>query len=109
MAGRKLYQQATGLTAVNDALAPTAADIHGCVEFGIYIEFDHTSAAGTVLVETASDPAYAGTWAVLATVAWAAIDKSHFVALTNALAALRVRVSGTITSGTATVTIVGND
>lgn len=79
-----------------------------CTEYGIYVEFDGTAAAGTVLVETASDVTYAGTWAVLATVNWAAASKSHYVALTNAVRALRVRISSAVTSGTVTVTAVAN-
>ena len=89
----------------------TASAISGaaqCTEYGIYVEFDGTSAAGTVLIETASSPTYSGTWAVLATVNWGAANKSHYVALTNSLLAVRARISSAITSGTVTVTAVGN-
>ena len=79
-----------------------------CTEYGIYVEFDHTSAAGVVVIETASDPSYAGTWAILATVTWSAIDKCHYVALTNAVRTLRARISTAVTSGTVTVTAVAN-
>ena len=108
MSTRKLDQQKSGLTAVNDALTLSAGDLNGVTEIGVYVEFDHTSAAGTILVETASVDDYTGTWATLATISWAAIDKAHYAALTNALRALRVRVSSTVTSGTAKVTVVGN-
>ncbi len=68
-----------------------------------YVNFDHTSAAGVVVIETAHDPSYAGTWANLATVTWSAIDKCHYVALTGVFAALRARISTTVTSGTVDV------
>ena len=93
-----------GATNKNGSLAASAQ----VTEYGIYTEFDHTSAAGTVLIETASDPNYTGTWAVLATINWAAIDKSHYTALTNTLRCLRVRISSAVTSGTVTVRVVAN-
>ena len=77
-------------------------------EYGFYVEFDHTSAAGQVVIETASSPTYAGTWAILATVNWSAIDKCHYVALTNALRCVRARISTAVTSGTVTVTGTAN-
>lgn len=103
------FTEATApLSALNDALTLTPADTAPCKEFGIYIEFNSSAAAGTVLVETASNASYAGTWAVLGTVNWAAGSKCHFVGITDAIAALRIRVSSAITSGSATVTVVGN-
>lgn len=93
-----------GSTNKNDCIA-TSAQV---AEYGIYVEFDHTSAAGTVLIETASDPNYAGTWAVLATINWAAIDKCHYTALTNSLRCLRARVSSAVTSGTVDVRVIAN-
>src|SRR5690348_6058251 len=95
-------------TAQNEAGYLNVSDAAQLVESAFYIEFDGTSAAGQVLIETASDINYAGTWAILATVNWAAINKSHYVAITGALRALRARISTAVTSGTVTVRMVGN-
>lgn len=73
------------------------------VEWTFYVAFDHTSAAGTVLVESCQDRNYAGTWPVVATVAWAAIDKCHMVNANALYQAVRVRISSAVTSGTVTV------
>lgn len=108
MSRRLLRFTDTPLSALNDALVLTAADLAPVTEAGIYIEFNSSAAAGTLLVETASNKDYAGTWAVLGTVNWAAGNKCHFVGVTDALAALRVRVSSAVTSGSATVTVIGN-
>lgn len=77
-------------------------------EIAFYTEFDHTSAAGVVLIETASSDTYAGTWAVLATITWAAIDKCHYTAITGAFRSVRARISSAVTSGTVSVRMVGN-
>jgi hypothetical protein len=95
-------------TAINTAGAIGVSDIAQIVEMGIYVEFSSPAAAGTVLIETASSESYAGTWAVLATVNWAAGDKCHFVALTGCYRVIRARISSAITSGTVTVRAVGN-
>lgn len=73
------------------------------VESTFYIDFDHTSAAGTVLIESAPYRNYAGTWVTEATVSWAAIDKAHRVSLTMLTGAMRARISSAVTSGTVTV------
>ncbi len=88
-------------------------DVNECAqgnEFGFDIEFDHTSASGQVLIETAASRDYAGTWAILATVNWAAIDKSHHVAIAGSYRVLRARISTAIGSGTVIVrgTVNGN-
>lgn len=79
-------------------------------EFGFDVEFDHTSAAGAVLIETAANRNYAGLWAVLATVTWSAIDKSHHVAVAGSYRVIRARIGTAVTTGTVTVrgTINGN-
>lgn len=70
------------------------------VEGAVYVTFDHTSAAGTVLVETAPYKAYGGTWVVLGTVTWSAIDKAHLVNFSGIYGIVRVRISSAVTSGT---------
>lgn len=83
-------------------------DCAQCNEFGFDIEFDHTSAAGTVLIETAADETYTGTWAVLSTTNWSAIDKSIHVAVAGSYRVIRARISSAITTGTVTVRATGN-
>jgi hypothetical protein len=75
-------------------------------ELSAYVEFSAGAAAGTVLIEGASSNAYAGTWAVLGTVAWAAASKAHIVQITGCHLALRARISGAVTGGTVDVTFV---
>jgi len=102
----------TGYVLLN---AATAADATGIgvmpesicgkyVEATFYVAFDHTSAAGTVLIESAPSRNYAGTWVVEGTVNWAAIDKAHRVSLNLLSGAMRARISSAVTSGTVTVT-----
>lgn len=93
-----------GTTNANDCISASAQ----VTEYGIYVEFSAGSGAGTVLIETASDPSYSGTWAVLATVNWAAASKSHYTALTNSVRVLRARISSAVTSGTVSVRIIAN-
>src|SRR5690242_1927521 len=91
-----------GQTSANDAGYIQPAECANAIEFGFHIEFDHTSTAGQVVIETASDPNYAGTWAILATVNWAAIDKSHYVGITGAYHCMRARIASAVTSGKVT-------
>jgi len=68
-----------------------------------YVYFDHTSAAGTVLIESAPYRDYDGVWVIEGTVNWSAIDKAHRVSINLLSGAMRARISSTITSGTVTV------
>lgn len=95
-------------TALNAQGVIGVADMANLSEIAFYVDFDHTSAAGVVLIETASSETYAGTWAVLSTVTWAAIDKAHYVAVTGVFRAVRARISSAVTSGTVSVRAVGN-
>jgi len=96
--------------------AKTAADTTGIgvmpaalcgryVEATFYVYFDHTSAAGTVLIESAPYRDYQGVWVTEGTVAWAAIDKAHRVSLNLLSGAMRARISSAVTSGTVTVRV----
>lgn len=76
-------------------------------EWTMVVAFDHSSAAGAVLLESAPFYTYSGTWATEATASWAAIDSCVVKHLTAANFALRVRVSSAITSGTADVYLIG--
>ncbi len=94
--------------------AKTAADTTGIgtvpedwcgryVEATFYVYFDHTSAAGTVLVESAPYRNYDGVWVTEGTVTWSAIDKAHRVSVNLLSGAMRVRISSAVTSGTVSV------
>jgi len=94
--------------------AKTAADTTGigvvpasiCGRFvaaSFYVYFDHTSAAGTVLIESAPYRNYDGVWVVEGTVNWAAIDKAHRVSVNLLAGAMRARISSAVTSGTVSV------
>lgn len=78
------------------------------IEFGFHTEFSAGTTAGQVLIETASSRDYAGTWAVLATINWAAASKSHYTAITGAARVIRARISTAIADGTVYVRAVGN-
>lgn len=94
--------------------AKTAADTTGIgvlpaavcglpIETSWYISFDATSAAGTVLIESAPTRDYAGVWVIEGTVNWSAVSKAHRVSLTLLTGAQRARISSAVTSGTVTV------
>jgi len=95
-------------TALNTAGYVGISEIAQIDESGFHIEFSSGSAAGQVVIETSSDPAYTGTWAILSTINWAAASKSHYVAITGVFRALRVRISSAITTGTVDVWMSGN-
>ena len=97
--------------------AATAADSTGIgvvpesmqglpVEYTFYFVFSSAAAAGTVLVETAHDSNYAGTWETIGTQAWAAGGKVETISITALLQAVRVRISSAITSGTVDVWVI---
>ncbi len=73
------------------------------VEASFYVTFDHTSAAGVVLIESAPYRGYTGTWVTEGTVTWSAIDKAHRVSLNLLSGAMRARITTAVTSGTVTV------
>lgn len=94
--------------------AKTAADATGIgvvpeelcgryVEASFYVTFDHTAAAGTVLIESASNRNYTGTWVTEGTVNYSAIDKAHRVSVNLLAGAMRARITSAVTSGTVTV------
>lgn len=77
-------------------------------EVAVYVHFGAGTNGGTVLVEGAHDPNFSGTWATVATVAWAAANRVHLAAITGAHRALRVRISAAITGGTVNAYAIGN-
>jgi hypothetical protein len=78
-------------------------------EFTIYILFSAASAAGAVQIETASDYSYTGTWAAVGSpIAWAVATSQKYASVTGAFAALRLKISTTVTSGTVSAWIVAS-
>lgn len=67
----------------------------------IYVRWSAGVTAGQVVVETASDETYTGTWSNLATINFTA-DKEDSAAITGAYAAVRVRISIALVGGTVT-------
>lgn len=93
----------TGVTATyNDSLGGNVNNTMVTVKFGA------GTGAGTLLVEVADDPAYAGTWATLATIAWAVADSIKTGLVTGPWKAMRLRWSANVTGGTADVTVQMN-
>ena len=97
-----------GLTAIGDK---AAAQISGYIDtFSIYVEFSSGAAAGTIELETADDVNYTGTWAHQATISWVAGSSQQVASFSHiALGAIRARVTGTVTSGTAKITMVTSE
>lgn len=67
----------------------------------IYVEFLTGVTAGVIEVEGAHRPDFAGTWASIGTVSWAAGNRVHRVAITGVHAAVRVRITTTVSGGAA--------
>lgn len=70
-----------------------------------YVVFSTGTTAGTVVIEAAHDDTFTGTWANLATVAWAAANRVHQVDVKGNQRAIRARISVAITGGTVDVHI----
>lgn len=78
------------------------------IEWTVYVTFDHTSAAGAVVLESAPYRDYAGTWVTVGSaISWSAIDKAHMLNATGLYTALRLRISSAVTTGTCDVYISG--
>jgi hypothetical protein len=76
-------------------------------ETTFYVIFGAGTTAGAVMIESAHDPAYTGTWAQQgSTVTWGAATRVHTVSITGTFLALRARISTVISGGTVTVIVV---
>ena len=76
-------------------------------ESTFYVVFGPNTTAGAVMIESAHNPAYTGTWAQQgSTVSWAAATRVHTVSITGTFLALRARISTAITGGTVSVIVV---
>jgi len=71
----------------------------------VTVEFGAATSAGTLLIEAANSPSYGGTWATLATIAWAAADTIKTGLVTGPWKALRLRWSISVANGPANVDI----
>ncbi len=95
--------------AINTVGALHVQDASSIVESAFYVQFQGGANAGVVKIETAIDPDYAGTWAVLATITFAADAAVQYAALTGILRTVRARISTAIGGGgSVTVRMVGN-
>lgn len=72
----------------------------------VVVTFSAGVSAGVVIVEGAADPLFAGTWAVLATISWAAANRAHETFISGAFLARRVRVSTGIVGGTVSAKVM---
>lgn len=96
----------TLLSAVSaqDTVAALPTDlVNKAIGVSIYAVYGAGVASGVVVLEGAHDPAYAGTWATIATLAWSAANKVVNAAVVGNHAALRVRVSTVLAGGTVDV------
>lgn len=100
IASEKFLAQAAGtVTTYNDTVGGQALNTMVTVNFGA------GTGAGTLVAEVADDAAYAGTWAVLATITWAAASKIGTALIAGPWKALRLRWTANVTGGTADVSI----
>lgn len=106
----KFYEKIMTAQSALDAKGPVLGVDHlpNVQQVAVYIKFGAGTASGSVVVEGAHDPAYTGTWSNIATVAWAAADRVHMVAITGLHRALRVRISVVIGGGTVDAWAMGN-
>lgn len=75
-------------------------------DWSIYVEWSSGVSGGEVIVETAKDESYTGTWALLATLS-AASDKQDIVQGHGPFRAIRTRISIAITGGNVSTELQG--
>ena len=68
----------------------------------VYIEWGAGTSAGVIQIEEAFVSTYAGTWAQLQVVSWAAASVTDAIHLTGVYGAVRTRISTAIVGGTVT-------
>lgn len=102
-----------GLASLNDV--STVVGVGNALrESCIYIEWGTGVTAGEITIETAASGGYAGTdsWAPLAVVNFTtdgrSAPKCDVVQVTGAFLAMRARVSGALSGGTAAIHFLGN-
>lgn len=90
-----------------------AVDVLGYNNVTMFVEFGAGTSAGVVTFEAAATGDYAGTWAVIGALTWAAVSSAQALGnvatgATRVHGAVRARISTNITGGTVDVWIVGN-
>lgn len=109
MAGIVHYTKVLAAKSALNAVGPVQGDVlANARETAAYVVFGAGTSSGQVVVESAPFAGYAGTWAIVATVNWAAADKAHLAAITGVHLALRVRISTIIGGGTVDAYVVGS-
>lgn len=94
-------------SAAGDAVATPAAFEHsGCATAVHTVVWSTGVTAGAVAIEAAASPTYTGTWASLASIAFAADTAVTFVS-SGPYKAFRHRISTAVAGGTVTTSISG--
>ena len=79
------------------------------IEFTVYIVWGANVSAGKIQIQTAHDPAYAGTWAnVGSTIDWAAASSEKYASVTGCFRALRLYVDTTVANGPVSAYVVAS-
>jgi len=89
----------TDVSALNTASVPV--QMPGAVYAELIITFGAGTSAGSFVLEESDDPLFAGTWALLETVAWAAVSSKVIKKVVGPFKYLRVRASVGVVGGTA--------
>ncbi len=97
-----LVDVATG----SSVIGPTSTT--KCRESAVYVVWGAGVSAGSVLIESAHDSTYAGTWAAYSTVSWSAASKVDIVQITGVAYNLRTRIGTSIVGGTVRTYFVCN-
>jgi hypothetical protein len=101
MSRQLLYKQVlTAQSALNDASIISQTYGKNSDYIKTYVRFGAGTSAGAVVIEEASDPAYTGTWSLIATLAWSAVTKESSHIMFGNFRALRVRISVAVVGGT---------
>lgn len=96
------------VSALNSEGLLRAGELSQVTELAFYVLFGVGATAGQVVIETAHDPAFTGTWATPQTVDWVAANRVHHVAMTAEHLTLRARISTAIAGGVVTVIVIGS-
>lgn len=107
MARRQVQVITAGATAAEGKLGPSDG-LGNARSTVVYVIFGAATTAGSVVIEAAHDKNYTGTWANLATIAWAAATRVHQAYIPGPQIAIRVRVVS-VTGGTVDSYVVTMD
>jgi len=93
----------SAVSALNAIVLINNNAVQKCQRSVIYVIFGAGTSAGTFVVEEAPYEGYTGTWAVIATLAWAAVTSVKSANIQGPHGALRIRCSVAMVGGTADV------